>query len=106
MKKIYSFYTSFVLCVLLFTSLDSFATSYTWNGNTNSNWYTSTNWTPNGYPTSSDNITISTGSHNLLLDSNKTVTNFTINADSLDIAAHTLTVSGSATFSAGTINSS
>lgn len=51
--------TLFLAAILLQFSIYSFATSYTWKGITNANWYTPTNWSPNGIPGGSgDNITI------------------------------------------------
>ncbi|MCX6276179.1 MAG: hypothetical protein NTV09_13340, partial [Bacteroidetes bacterium] len=100
--------TIFILTIILLSSFLSFATSYTWNGNTNTHWYTSTNWSPGGIPGSGDNVTISggAGANNLLMDSSKTVTTFTISADSIDVGADTLTITSTATFSGGRIFSS
>jgi len=36
------------------------AISYTWNGGTSGSWTTSANWTPNGVPTTGDNVTFAT----------------------------------------------
>ena len=38
------------------------ATTRTWTGATSNNWYTTTNWNPNGSPLSSDDLTVNSGS--------------------------------------------
>jgi hypothetical protein len=68
--------------------------SYTWTGNTSTQWATSTNWSPNGTPTSNDNVFIPgsttrkpdvmatttvntitfTGDNDLAIDAGKTIT--------------------------------
>src|ERR1700677_728153 len=54
---------SFALFFLLGVPSAKAQTSYVWNGSSNTNWFTGTNWTPNGPPTSADsaNINSSTG---------------------------------------------
>lgn len=68
------------------------AVTYTWNGATNTSWTTSTNWTPNGIPGSSDYIIIQTGTNNLVLTGNRTITRFRINSGVMDLNGYTLTV--------------
>ena len=67
-------------------------TSYTWNGNTSTAWATSTNWTPNGIPSSTDYIVIQTGTNALKLTSDKTIERYRINSGTMDLDGYTLTV--------------
>jgi hypothetical protein len=48
----------FVDLLMLF-AFQTQATSYSWTGSTNSDWFVATNWSPNGIPDSSDNVNIS-----------------------------------------------
>ena len=78
-------------------------TSYTWNGATDTDFATSTNWTPNGVPGSGDNITIVTGSNTCKLDGNRTVNNLTMTSGTLDLETYTITVGNNSTLNAGTV---
>lgn len=79
-------------------------TTYTWNGSSSTDWNNTANWTPAGVPTSTDNITIVTGSNTCALAGNTTVRNIILNSGQLDLNGHTLTVTGpAATFNAGTV---
>lgn len=88
----------------IFISANSFAGNYTWTGTTNSSWSTSTNWSPNGVPGSSDSIIINSTSTNLVLSAKQKVKRLTINGDTLDLGGDTLEITGSAAFSGGRIN--
>jgi hypothetical protein len=70
------------------------AATYTWNGATDSDWGTSTNWTPNGIPGAADNVLINVpGTNPLIINSSRTIVD--------------MTVSGTGNFSttsAGTLN--
>lgn len=51
------------LCVLAaFLTAPADATTRTWTGATSNNWFTTTNWNPNGSPSSSDDLTVNSGS--------------------------------------------
>ncbi len=89
------------LCILF--CIHTFATNYTWNGNTSTAWTTTSNWTPNGTPTSTDNVTIATGTYAPLLSANVTVNNFTITGNTLNLNGDTITINGTGNFSGGTI---
>ena len=60
--------------------------SYTWNGVTDTDWAVSTNWTPNGVPTSTDSVTINIPGTN------------TLDLASVSHTCGTLTLSGTGTF--------
>ncbi len=97
---------SFLLLVILFVFIQSARsqTSYTWNGSTSTSWTTSTNWTPNGVPGATDNVTIVTGSNNCLLSAAATINNITLTSGTLNLGGATLTVNGTtATFTAGVV---
>ncbi len=90
----------------MFVSLQiaSAQTYYTWNGNTSPAFNVATNWTPNGVPTSNDNITIVTASRTCTLTSTTTVKNLTLTSGTFDLGGYTLNVGGTtAIFTMGTI---
>ena len=94
----------FILFIFLGISTQySFGTSYQWVGSTSTNWATSTNWSPSGVPDSADNVTISSGTYNLLLDQNRRVTNVTLSNKTVDLNSYSLTVYGTATMTSGTV---
>ena len=78
------------------------ATNYTWLGNSSS-WADSNSWSPAGIPDSADNITISSGTNNLVLDHNRKVTNLTLSNKTIDLNGFSLTVYGVATMTSGTV---
>lgn len=85
-------------------SANAIAGNYTWTGATNSNWSTSTNWSPNAVPGASDTITINSTSTNLVLSAKQTIRRLVINSDTLDLGGDTLEITGSAGFLGGRIN--
>ncbi len=104
MKKYKLYKKIFAVCLFVFLFAKTYATSYTWNGNTSTAWATTANWTPNGTPTSSDNVTItSSGTYAPVLAANVTVNNFTITGKTLDLNGDTLIINGTGSFSGGTI---
>ncbi|MFN7015441.1 MAG: hypothetical protein ACK4ON_14340, partial [Bacteroidia bacterium] len=83
----------------------SFAqTTYTWNGSVSTDWNTAANWTPSGIPTASDHAIIVTASNNLVLTTNQSITNFTINSGIIDLNGFQLTTTGNVALNNGTIN--
>ncbi|MCG3167813.1 MAG: hypothetical protein POELPBGB_03608 [Bacteroidia bacterium] len=90
--------------ILIFFTLNSYATSYTWNGTTSTAWGTGTNWTPNGVPGSGDNVTIVTTSNQPVYDGVAGVTNLTMTSGTLNLGGYQLNITGTATFNGGTIN--
>lgn len=92
------------LFLFYFTSLSASATSYAWNGGTSSAWNTLTNWTPNGIPTTGDNVTITDVGSAPHLDTIRTIANLTMSSGALDLDGNTLTLSGTGTFNGGTIS--
>ncbi len=94
-----------VLLIFVFAIyVQAFAGNFTWNGTASTDWSTSTNWTPNGVPSSNDSVTIVTGSNNVHLASNTSIKLISINSGILDLQSYSLTVSGNATFTSGQVN--
>ena len=79
------------------------ATSYTWTGSTSTNWATSTNWSPNGIPGATDNVTIVTGSNQVYLDMTRSVTNYTMSSGTFNLQTYTFNVTGTFQSNVGTI---
>ena len=50
-----------VMAIMFLCSTAGFATSYVWNNYSGGSWTTTTNWTPNGTPGATDNVTFSDG---------------------------------------------
>lgn len=93
--------TLFLASILITSS--TLATSYTWNGTTSSAWGINTNWTPNGVPGASDNVTIVSSSNDPVYDGVAGVYNLTVTSGTLDLDGYTLAVSNAGTFSGGTV---
>ncbi len=80
-------------------------TSYTWLSTAaTSNWNTNTNWSPNGIPLSTDNVTIVNSTSTPVLPGNTSVNNFTMTSGSIDLGSSTLTINGTSVFTAGTMS--
>ena len=95
-----------LLILITFQSNSTIAASYIWTGNSSSNWTVPGNWSGGGggTPGSGDNITINSNApNNLVLDQNRTITNFTINGDTLDLGTYSLTTTGVTYFNGGKI---
>lgn len=105
--KRYFFFFCKVITTLFFATVisSSYAANYTWNGSVSSDWGNPDNWTSTipGVPGSADNVTINSGTNNVLLDITRSITNFTFSQKTLDLNAMTLTVTGTVTISGGTI---
>lgn len=101
----------YILGILITLQLSQINTitgaSFTWTGNSSSSWSISGNWSGGGggTPGAGDNITINSNApNNLVLDQNRTVTNFTINGDTLDLGAYILTTTGVTYFNGGLVS--
>jgi len=104
MKKLTTIFSLAIALLIALNQQINAQTSYTWNGSTSTDWGTSTNWTPNGVPGSSDNVTIVSGTYDPVYDGSSGVTDFTISSDTLDLNGYTLSISGTAIFSGGYID--
>lgn len=94
----------FLTITALFICQTAFSqTNYTWNGGTDTDFATSTNWTPNGVPGSGDNITIVSTSNAPVLDGNRTVNNLTMTSGILKLGGYDLTVDGTADMNGGEV---
>ena len=75
---------------------------YFWNGSVDSTWGNSGNWTPNGIPTATDNVTINIPGNNILnLPSGKTINNFSLNGTgtfALTSSTGALVINGNVTY--------
>ncbi len=98
------FFTLFLLLGLL--SLNGFSqTSYTWTGSTNTDWATSSNWSPAGVPSTGDAVSIASLTNQPVLDGNRTVASLTLSSSStLDLNTYTLTVSGTGSFASCSVS--
>ena len=77
----------------------SISTNYTWNGNVNASWQIASNWTPNGIPSSFDNITITASTSNTLnITDRRTINNFTLNGPFNMAAASNLIIRGNVAY--------
>lgn len=71
------------------------ATSYTWTGNSSSEWGLAGNWTPSGIPGATDFVTIGNGMNAPQLSSPVTIATLTLNSGSnLNLNGHSFIVSG------------
>src|SRR5437773_191575 len=86
--------------VLLGSTNSALATSYSWNVSSG-DWFTATNWNPNGVPGASDDATISNGG-SATVSADAQVTSFTLSNGTLT-GDFTLTVSGLLSWSGGTM---
>jgi hypothetical protein len=78
--------------------------TYTWNGSGSPDWTTTTNWSPNGVPSLTDNIIIVTGSNPCRLSADVSINNLTLTSGTLNLAGYVITVNGTTlTCNAGTI---
>jgi len=98
----------YIFLAILIAAINSqvLSASYIWTGNTSSSWSVSGNWSGGGggTPGSGDNITINSNApNNLALTQNQTVTNFTINGDTLDLGTYSLTSTGVTYFNGGKV---
>jgi hypothetical protein len=87
-------------CIVLLSATNAHATSYAWNV-LSGDWFTPTNWTPNGTPGSSDNVTIGNGG-TCTLNSAVAITNLTLSNGTL-AGTGTLTVGGSTSWTGGSM---
>lgn len=93
-----------IFIIFLFNYTTTLAGNYTWNGGTSTAWGTSTNWTPNGVPSTNDTVTIVTGSNNVYLAAATTVKVMTMTSGTMDLQSYTLTITSTCNFNSGTIN--
>jgi len=78
-------------------------TNYTWTGSTSSDWNTASNFSPNGIPTSVDNVAIGSSPNNPSLSGSVSIAGFSISSATLTLNGYTLISNYSATFSGSTI---
>jgi|GEM_PF-6073298 len=92
--------TAFFALALMCTNAQ---TSYTWRAvSTNSDWATTSNWTPAGSPVAGDNVVI-VASNNVPDYNGVALNNFTLTSGAINLAGNTLTVNGNAVFTAGNV---
>jgi hypothetical protein len=92
-----------LLCVGMFFVAHSGFAQKTWTGNTNNNWNTPGNWSPNGVPSNTDDVTIPSG-RSPIINANATARSLNISG-TLTIGNNntdrTITVSGNITINNG-----
>jgi hypothetical protein len=97
-------YILFAISCVLLNSKKLYAGNYSWTGTTSTSWSVSTNWNPNGVPSTSDSVTITNQTNNPLLNANKSVKKITMTSGTLNLNSYTLTISDYCTFNGGTID--
>jgi hypothetical protein len=94
----------FSFFLFLFSSTHSVAqTTRTWDGSSSSAWTTAANWTPSGVPAAIDHVVITSAGNSPVLAANATVTNFSQTSGTLDLGGKQLTVTGTMSATAGTM---
>lgn len=82
-----------LLAVLLLISSQTFSqTTYTWVGTTNTDWDTSTNWSPNGVPDTLSTVIIDSAANSPTLSSDVDVYKFTMDGGGFNLAGYTIEV--------------
>ena len=85
----------------------NFLFAQTWDGSTNTDWNTASNWSTNAVPTSASTVTIPNTTNKPVLANNVTVVGISMAAGSaLNFNGFTLTVNGSFNISGATLNNS
>ena len=79
------------------------AANYTWTGNISTSWSLDSNWSPIGVPGINDNVTIVTGSNQVYLNGNISITNFTLTSGTFNLQGYSFTVKGTPTLNGGTV---
>lgn len=80
------------LIVIFGITSSALAQTYTWTGNTDSDWGTSTNWSPNGVPDSVSTVIIGVSSGGPVLASDSKVGVFHLDSGTMDLAGYTLNI--------------
>ncbi len=66
-RRVYANIRFLLFCLsILLNVLRCSASTFTWNGSVNSDWFNSGNWTPTGVPATSDTVNFTTGTIDLL----------------------------------------
>ncbi|UPT69007.1 MAG: hypothetical protein M0D57_10470 [Sphingobacteriales bacterium JAD_PAG50586_3] len=93
------------IAILLCVASTSAQTTKTWAGGTSTAWNTASNWSPSGVPASGDHVIFNgTGTYQPTLDQDRTVGNITVTGNTVSLATYSLTVNGTTTLTAGTVN--
>jgi hypothetical protein len=78
--------------------------AYSWNGSSDSLWTNASNWTPNGVPSSADDITIPSTPRIPVLNDHVTVNGLNLSTNAqIDFNGFDVTVANSFTSNAGTV---
>ena len=78
-----------LLAVIVLLTTQAFPQARTWVGTTSTSWTESTNWSPNGVPDSTTDVTINTGTYDPVLSGNVKVNRFTMNSGTFDLNGYT-----------------
>ncbi len=96
----------FRLCLtvlLLSMNLISEAGNYTWNGTTNNQWGTASNWSGGLVPSTNDTVNVGSGNDTILIAANTTIYKLTISGRTINIGGYELEVTHTATLTGGKI---
>lgn len=89
----------------LLATITSYCTEYVWTGSTKYDWATPTNWSPNGVPGITDDVTISNTTNNPVLDQNRSIDDISYSSGTIDLNGYNLTIDGNANeLTSGTIS--
>ena len=89
---------------LCFTIHVVHAGNYTWNGSQSNAWSESTNWTPNGIPSTNDTINVNASTPTLHLEQNRTISRIIISGGTIDLDTLELYITQRASLNGGSIS--
>ena len=95
-----------VVCVAMLSILNvnnALAGNYTWTGSANKDWNNSANWSPSGTPSTSDTVTIGTGSDTIRIGANTTINRLVMSGRTLHLNGNELQISQRASLNGGKI---
>jgi|JI10StandDraft_1071094.scaffolds.fasta_scaffold19357_2 hypothetical protein len=95
-----------VVCVAMLSILNvnnALAGNYTWTGSANKDWNNSANWSPSGTPSTSDTVTIGTGSDTIQIGANTTINRLVMSGRTLHLNGNELQISQRASLNGGKI---
>ncbi len=98
-------YLSLLLFIGLLPMTIFSQTSYSWTGSSDTDWATSSNWSPSGVPSAGDAVSIASTANQPVLDMARSIGSLTMSASStLSLGGYVLTVSGTGTFTSATVS--
>lgn len=89
--------------ITVFVPTSQAQVSYTWTGAASGQWAIPANWAPAGIPGPLDAVLIQAAPQAPVMDGPRTIANVSIVSGQLDLAGHTLSVTGNGSYSGGAI---